>query len=61
MSDKQISDSKEYVAFKLLEKIYAGDPTSDHPREYLLRLYCQCLTATSGHGIEAVLEQQPTN
>lgn len=43
--------SKEDVALKLMQTIYSAEVSKteiNNPRDYFLKLYCQCLSATTG-------------
>ena len=60
-------NSKERVAFDLMNKIYSGEyeyqkPRGDgqersYDRKYFLTLYCQCLKATRGFGLDSALKE----
>jgi hypothetical protein len=51
-------DSKERVAFDLMDKISGWEDSDKHNknREYFLRLYRQCYRAANGSSLEAILK-----
>jgi len=52
------SDSKERVAFDLMNKIADYDDTGNqNNKKYWLGLYLQCLKATNGSTLEYVLKE----
>ena len=54
-------DTKESVAFDLMKLISHNEPKSalKDDRDYWLKLYVQCLSATNGYGAKRALQREP--
>ena len=55
------TDMREQVAFDLMAKIAeeeraTRDNSPEPPKDYYLKLYCQCLRIVSGEDVEDVLD-----
>jgi len=55
------SDSKERVAFELMQHIAAWEDASEdrkRDKKYWLSLYLQCIKATNDYPLESILKEQ---